>query len=268
MPTADMHGGTVEASEEGIKFTDNKGNPVAFETCRLGTLKELETEKAALATANAEIATRGQGIASLHEKLAAMAEKRDVSEAAYKAEKEVSAELTKANQGIAEGIQRQKDTIADLTAELRDLKINLQTQRAATSEVASELANAKESLEQKNGALDQRTADVDSLITQRDVARAELENLLTVKASLEETSIALEVSQKELCEAREALADATKANQGYIDEHVAVTSELGTARGELNTSRKALADLKAELLTEGDRFKTILDTIAEKIAGE
>jgi chromosome segregation ATPase len=122
MGTGDMHGGTVE-------FRDRQGNPVNFEMVRVGTTKELETVKAALATANGQINT------------------------------------------------------------LRD---------------------AKTDLENTGAKRDKALAD----------ARAELEDLMSVKASLEETSTALEVRDKELCHSREALTQFKQGMLAALDDHV------------------------------------------------
>ena len=68
--------------------------------------------------------------------------------------------------------------------------------------------------------------------------RAELSDLMTVKASLEETNTALEVKEKELCEATEALATETK-------RVIAKDETVTFLRGERDASRDALAETKA-----------------------
>jgi len=272
MPTADMHGGTVEASEEGIKFTDNKGNPVAFETCRLGTLKELETMRGAYENASACVELHLASLETTQAKLAAMTEKRDVAEAAYLSLKtETQALLTNADKNC-------KELRATVAAKDGELETAGEAYKAVEDANANLVAayEAEESVSAQLRAELAESADTHTKLCELvSDKNAEIEDLLSVKAQLEETSTALEVSQKELCEAREALADATKANEGHRDAysvlqdtHARCETSLITSDRQRDASRQALADLKAELLTEGDRFKTILDTIAEKISGE
>lgn len=191
MPTADLHGSTIQ-------IETGKGEKTTFELVRVGTLKEFETVKGALATSRAAEQSLDGLNEDLKGKVAHANELLEAAEAAYK-----------------EACDRHAATI--------DSKTQIQSVLAA--------------------------------------ARAELENLMTVKASLEEATTALEVKDKELTEAREANY---LVNEHWREEKV-ISAQL---RKERDASNSVLAELKAELLAEGDRFKTILDVMAEKISGE
>ncbi|MDK1020190.1 MAG: hypothetical protein QGD90_00950 [Candidatus Hydrogenedentes bacterium] len=212
MPTADMHGGTVE-------FKDRDGRPVGFELVRIGTLKEFETVKAALENAQDDAKPCQVSLVTAKHKNVELARELVTADDSYRDLKERFNELAKDH--IARG---------------------------------GDLESARSELDQEQ----ERRKDGDHDL---EMARAEIEDLMTVKASLEETNTALEVSQKELCESRAEFAASERA-------HLATGKECGNACNEREKSNAMLAAIKAELLTEGNRFKTILDALAEKIAGE
>ena len=166
--TADLHGST-------IRIDTGNGEKTTFELVRVGTLKEHKVVKAALETSRDDVELGRVSLITAKQKLASMTEKRDAAEAAYSTEKEVSAELTKAIQGLAEGIQRQKDTIFTMTRELESANAEL-----------SGLMTVKASLEETNTALETSERHLCE-------SRASFDTLRdTVKGFLEEQKTPLE----------------------------------------------------------------------------
>ena len=206
MGTGDMHGGSLE-------FKDREGNPVNFEVVRLGTTKELATVKAALAN----MTTQRDGVREtnlvLHQKVDDTSVKLEAADSGYRDEKETSADL---NTKLLEA-QAELTRSDAARAQLRDANAGLSDEKQG---LCTELEAANEKIvsthEWGAAAVRREQALKDDLAA----ARAELENLMTVKASLEESTTALEVKSKELCESREELATFKTGMLDALEQHV------------------------------------------------
>ena len=245
--TADLHGSTI-AIETG------KGEKTTFELVRLGTLKEFETVKDALVKAQDDLALAKASLDTSKGQRAQMSEQLAAANEAYKAEKEARADSEDERgrlNGLLESVRAARqaaiDANASLTSELDKAQVELQD---ACQELGHRV-HVENALRQAEATLSTRAQELNA-------KDSELEDLMSAKSSLEETNTALEVAQKELCEARAEHADA----------HVVLTADLGTARQECDVSRAALSDLKAELLKHAGCMSDVLDAMHEKLTGE
>lgn len=216
-----------------MTITEDDGNKTTYELVRVGTLKEHETVRAALETETG-VRKSAQALHSeFQAKLTAQAEKLATADAAYLAEKETSEGLRLGLAGAEAAFRASESGYADLTTELE----------AARESVQSSLA----------------------VIKDKD---AEIEALMTTKASLEETNTALEVSQKELCEAREMIENLEAAFEAEESVSAQLTVERDRYGSERDVSRQALADLKAELLRESEGIMSYFKMLHETYGGE
>jgi chromosome segregation ATPase len=186
-----------------VDFRDRDGNAVGFEFVRVGTMREFETVKAAHKE-------RGRILDNI-------AAQRDG----------LQAKLDAAN----EEYRKLHALFAAEDAE-RD---NLQREVARLTELAY-VQGGREGLTEREHR-EAIVQDFQKISREKNELRAELDNLMSVKASLEETNTALEVRDKELREATE----------------------------QRDASNATLTELKEQLLVEGNRFKTILDVMAERL---
>ena len=185
MPTADMHGGEVS-------FKDREGNEVGFEMVRIGTSKEFDTVKLALAEAKKNHEAVAQNYKDCLASKDGLREKLATADAAYTAEKE---------------------KVKQLGEQLADRRDELTAAQDASAALGGQLSDANEERGRLNGLLESARTGHEAAKAARQAAldanaslTSELEDLMTVKASLEETNTALDVSEKELCESRENVA--------------------------------------------------------------
>lgn len=254
MPTGDLHGSTIQ-------IETGKGEKTTFELVRIGTVKEFETVKAALATSKAAAESLDGLNSDLQVKLAHKEEVRFASEAAYTAEKEAR-EDSNEERGRLHGLLESEKELGETLLAERDKA------RTALANTSSQLASEKTAHE----------------ATGRDLgsARAELKDLMTVKEALEQTQTTLDVRDKELCEERESHTVTMANHDRYRKERDDIKAAFGSlterqARGERellyatrerDASRAAMADLKAELLKDADSLSVVLDALHEKLTGE
>lgn len=254
MVMATLHGTTLT-----IRMPD--GHEETFEVARLGTLKEFETVKAALASESVVRVKAVEANAGLLAQINDAGAKLADAYEAYKAEKETSADLNgKLNDdrarmtGLATALASARADSAKIAESYDDVKERFE--ELAKDHVArgNELDSARNGHEAAKAAR-QAALDANATLT------AELENLMSAKSSLEETDTALEVSEKELCEAK-AERDAALVAFRKLDE-CRVNSLM-----EQDASKQALADLKAELLKHAGCMSDVLDAMHEKLTGE
>ena len=267
MGTADLHGST-------IKIETGKGEKTTFELVRVGTVKEFETVKEALDNARDDAELRQVSLETAKAKSAGLTAKLDAAITTYHAAKD---DVTELSAKVADANGRwntQMETNARLTRELAEAETRVGTlaedhaAALANLETANEkivsthewgaaavareqalkdrLAAAQSEHEHTGNALAAEKTAHEATGRELGNARAELEDLLSVKASLEESTTALEVRDKELCELREERDGTVKR---LVNERI--------------ESNSALIAFRDEVLAESDRSRTILDTIAE-----
>ncbi len=290
--TADLHGSTI-AIETG------KGEKTTFELVRLGTLKEFETVKQALEEKARALALSISNNDSLRDQVAKALERAEESSKAYVAEKEAREDSNEERGRLHGLLESEKETSADLNGKLN-------ADRARLTELQAELQDACQELRRRvhvENALRQAEATLVTRAQELNAKDSELEDLMSTKSSLEETNTALEVSEKELCEAKaehertgnalstekEVSAELTKANQGLaegiqrqkdtianltaaFEAEESVSAQLTVERDRhaqgRDASQQAFADLKAELLKHAGCMSDVLDAMHEKLAGE
>ena len=254
MGTADLHGSTIQ-------IETGKGEKTTFELVRVGTLKEFETVKAALATSRAAEQSLDDLRSDLAARLVKSGETRVAAEAAYKAEKENSTALA---------VERGKQDI-ELTTARDDLESAHEEYRAlhalfAAKDAERESANSanaefqvvnhrmtaeldaahkacdnvNEQLREEKVISAQLQTDHDNIIdTSGELLTGLREELAARKTrcdhELEGRNTALQVSQKELCESREEIAT---FKSGMLD---ALTQHVETHETWLDSIREMLA---------------------------
>lgn len=245
--TADLHGSTI-AIETG------KGEKTTFELVRLGTVKEFETVKDALGECRHKEDSFGVRIRDLEANLAASTEKLAAADEAYRAEKE---------NGTALAVERGKQD-----SELALAIASLETARGQRAQMSELLDVTRESLE--------------ASLTD---ARAELDNLMSAKSSLEETNTALEVSEMKLCASQEAFdaamternryrqeRDDTKAAFASLtDRHARCETDLVTADRAASESQAHFDTLRAQMVDFFEKERGGIDAVMqllEKLSGE
>lgn len=287
MPHADLHGSK-------IAIDTGDGHKETFELVRVGTVKEFETVKAALANRDEDLKAAGRENGASLDKWQTASQKLVTTERAYKAEKEKNAEGSKQLSVI-------KAESDELREERTELLSHIKTRDATVNELRDTLAEEQEvrakaiedyatmdrayrvlredfnkrdlecqALEDSNAKLCQRVAD----------AQAELEDLVPVKAQLEETNTALEVSQKNFAASEEAVAalkmellgldgqicEAAGSTAGDRNEMLAeVVTERNVSRTALEERRASFASLSSEVAAFIDNTKTPLEALARLI---
>jgi chromosome segregation ATPase len=240
MGTADLHGSTID-------IETGKGEKTKFELVRLGTLKELKTLADALSEQQRVSSNQESEIDRGRAKIGQLNDKLAAAEAAYKAEKEAR----KGADSLIEAMKRESEELeaqkAELAGALDDEKLAIEAFRTTTSELRAQLDNAKKDNAEVRGHLACAKSAVanemersQELHHDLEMARGEVDDLMSVKASLEETNTALEVKEKELCESRDTVKAIKKQAFGYLNP---ARDALATERTAIDTMIKSLSDL-------------------------